>query len=404
MIKIAARGVLILILLLAVVSGGWEWAAAIQFQRGKDFMDAGDWYRAMAAFKSSARIFPRNPDAHRWLAKAYRNMTEGRNPDTQVQLLRNAEQELEKALAIEPRYPYYWFDLARISEFLEQLRAKPGKPALYCYRQAALIDPNNPVFLEYMAAYLLKNGKKEEAKDLLAKLLGIDVGSAIELGQVWLQNKYNPQELVECFDNNEKGLIKLSALLLSFQKVKAAMLAGEKAYQRDPRNPDAILNYGMVNSYSGDCERLKEIMGPIFKTPYYQGSARYYYATCLYNSAQYGPAEEEYLSLIGIRPEDTDSRFHLALIYLATNRQAKAREQLVWLASQAEVADPNIRARSYLELAKIFDKEHNSEQALNYYQLYLRFQPEDPAVKARVKGLSKIKSGDVIYSPWEMKK
>jgi len=257
MIKMAARALLFLLLILAIVSGGWEWAAAIQLQRGKNFLDHKDWYNAMTAFQSSVRIFPRNPEAHRWLAKSYYYMVEGRNSETQVQLLKEAEKELDKSLAIEPRYPYYWFDQAKVSELLEQLRAAPEKSALHCYRQAALIDPNNPVFLEAMGAYLLENGKKEAAKGLFPKLLTIDLNYAINLAEAWLRLKYDPLELVSSFSGSQKGLAKLAPLLISYQQFKAAALAGKKVYEADPKNPQAILTYGMVTYYTGDCARLK---------------------------------------------------------------------------------------------------------------------------------------------------
>jgi len=404
MIKMAARALLFLLLILAIVSGGWEWAAAIQFQRGKSFLDNKEWFNAMTAFQSSVRIFPRNPEAHRWLAKSYLYMVEGRNPETQVQLLKDAEKELDKALAIEPRYPYYWFDLARVSELLEQLRADHEKSALYCYRQAALIDPNNPVFLEAMGAYLLENGEKEAAKGLFAKLLTIDINYAITLAGVWLQHKYDPQELVSSFSGSQKGLARLVPVLISYQQFKAATMAGQKVYEADPKNPQAIVTYGMVTYYTGDCVRLKEIMSPTFKLPDYRVVARNYYAMCLYVSQQYDLAEEEYLRLVELQPANADFRWHLAQIYLSTSRQAKAKEQLILLANQPEIADHDIRTQNYLELAKVFDNEHDRGQALKYYQLYLGLKPDDQAVKDRVKILGKAKSENVIYSPWEMKK
>jgi len=250
----------------------------------------------------------------------------------------------------------------------------------------------------------LKNEKKEAAKGLFAKLLTIDINYAINLAEAWLSHKYDPQELVSSFSSSQKGLARLAPLLISYQKFKAATMAGQKVYDADPKNPQAILTYGMVTYYTGDCVRLKEIMSPDFKLPAYQVAARTYYAMCLYASQQYDLAGEEYLRLVGLQPENADFRWHLAVIYLSTSRPAKAKEQLILLASQPEIADHDIRTASYLELAKIFDNEHDRDQALKYYQLYLGINPDDQAVKDRVKILGKSKSENVIYSPWEMKK
>lgn len=404
MIKIAARLVLFLLLLLAVASGGWEWAAAVQFQRGMNYFENKDWYGAMTAFQSSERIFGRNPETHRWLSKTYLRMVEGRNAQIQVQLLKDAENELNQSLAIEPRYPYYWFNQAQVSELMEKLRVRPQSSALYCYRQAALIDPNNPLFLESLAAYLLENNKKDEAGGLLAKILSIDVKYATDLAEVWLKNGYDPQELVQSFSGNQQGLIKLTSLLLSNKQLKAAAIAGQKVYEADPKNPEAILAYGRVISFTGDCAKLKKVIEPAFQMADHQFSARNFYCLCLYNSRQYDLAEEEYLQLISIRPDFPDSRLRLAKIYIVLGQTAKAKEQLVWLDSQQEILNKENRTQTYLELARIFDKERNREQALRYYQLYRSLQPDDQAAAERVKSLGRSKSGDEIYSPWEMKK
>jgi cytochrome c-type biogenesis protein CcmH/NrfG len=404
MAKLAGRAILILLLVMAIVSGAWEWASAIQSQRGNDLLENKDWYGAMMAYQSAVRFHSRNPETHRWLARAYLRMIEGRNTETQIQLLHEAEQELDKSIAIEPGYPYYWFDLARISELLEQLRAAHEKSPLFYYRQAALIDPNNPVFLQAMGAYLLGIGKKQEGRAVIPKLLSLDTNYAIKLAEVWLQHKYDALELVQAFSGDIRGLVMLAPVLVSYQQFKAATVAGEKVIQAEPDNPDAILTYGLVNYYSGDCARLEKIMSPAFKIPAYQERALSYFAMCLYGAQKYGQAENEYLKLVAIRPDNADYRWHLASIYLAGNRRDKAKEQLVWLANQSESADSTILVRSYYELAKIYDLERDREQALKYYQLYLQLKPDDQAAQDRVKALGKSKSGDIIYSPWEMKK
>jgi tetratricopeptide (TPR) repeat protein len=403
MIKMASRLALAALAILALIGAGFEWAAAIQYQRGKDFFDDKHWLEAKAAFSSSAAIFDRNPDTHRWLAKTYVHLIEGRNSETQIKLLRNAEDELEKALAIESQYPYYWYELALVSQLIEQLGEAPRHPVLDCFHQAVIIDRNNPIFLQHEGQYLVSKGNKEEAKAVLQKLISIDIPSSIVLAQEWINHGYDPSELTEYFSVNQNALIDLSGLLQSPKFLKASREVSQKAYELNPANPRGRMAYAWSFLATGECAKSREILAPLFDNPELQFNAYNTYAFCLYYNQKYEQAAEQYLQLIRLKPDVIDSRSQLANCYLNLNKPELAKEQLVWLASQTEITDQNARASIYLSLAGIFEQEKDLEQEAKYYHLYLAQRPDDKAIAEKLKKLEKSGSGDIIYSPWEMK-
>jgi len=401
--RLIARALLCLLVLAAVAGGGWHWASVIEFERGKKFYDSKDWYQALSSFQNSVRIFPWDPEPHRYLAKTYIHLLEGRNAQTQVQLLKKAEWELEQAISIEARYPYYWYELARVSEWGERLGAEAARPAIFSYHQALTLDPNNPVFLLYTGRYLLNRGEKGQAKSLLIKLISVDQYSALELSSVWLMQGYSPEELIDYFSVDEEALIKLANVFNGHNRNWAEMV-GKKAYDHAPDNPRAILLYSSILSRRGECEKTREILQPLFSQPEYRASAHINYASCLYATRQYALAENEYLQLIRLLPRSLDARQNLAMICLNSNRTNEAKEHLIWLISQPEFNDRGRKAQCYLNLAGIYEKENNLEEALKYYHLYLDINSKDRRVAEKVRKLENFQPRDIIYSPWGMNK
>jgi tetratricopeptide (TPR) repeat protein len=403
MSRIVARLFLFLLILLAGLGCVVEWVSAIRFQRGRDYFDAEDMLRARWAFESSLQIPVRNPEPHRWLAKTCVRLIDGRNRETQLQLLRNAEQELEQALAIESRYPYYWYELARVGQLIERLGEKPGRSVLDCYHQAVVIDHNNPIFLQYLGEYLLGLGRKEEARSVLKKLVDIDLNYSLNLVRAWMEKGHDPGELTGLFAGKEQHLVRFTDLLVNSSYYKSAEEVSRKAFELYPHNPEARLIYGRSFIAAHECGKAGEILKPLFSMPTYQVSAYGVYALCLYYAREYEVAAEQYLQLIRLQPAVAENRALLANCYIQMNKPELAKEQLVWLVNQPEPADENFRSRTYIQLAGILEKENDREQALKYYRLYLQLNPQDKAVAEKVSFLEKSKPGNIIYSPWEMK-
>lgn len=354
MIKQLSRVVLAAAAVAALVGAGFEWAAAIQYQRGRDFFNDKRWLEAMSSFSSSAAIFDRNPETHRWLSKTHVHLMEGRDSETQIKLLRNAESELEKALAIENRYPYYWYELAMVSQLIERMGQAPRHPALDCFHRAVVIDHNNPIFLEYEGLYLIGRGDEEEAKAVLQKLISIDLPSSVVLAKEWIDRGYDPAELTDYFSVSQDALVDLAGLLQSPQYMKASREISRKAYELNPANPNGRMAYAWSFIGTGECDKSRDLLEPLFNNHEYQINANNTYAFCLYYNRKYELAAEQYLQLIRLSPNAVSFRSALANCYLNLNQPELAKEQLVWLASQTEIADQNERASICLKLGGIF--------------------------------------------------
>jgi len=397
-VKFFAKALLSLIILLALASGALQWASTLQFQRGINFYQKQDWYRAISAFKSAETLFFRDPETHRWLAKSYLHLLENRNPENQLNLLRKAEAELRAALSIEKDYPYYWALLGRVTELIEQLGATPEKSPLNCYHQANLLDPHNPLFLELFASYLIRNGKSEQAKPLISKLAHLY--SAQESATLWLEKGLDPMQLIPLFEDDPKAWGELRGLLNYFGHHQIVLLTAQKALESAPDDPEVILVYLDALAGTGDCEKLEMALAKIANFPDYEEAGKNIYASCLFRTKQYDLAEKQYLDLIARRPDSIEYRGVLAQIYLNRKQTQLAKAQLLWLVNHLSRMNNNFKVNIFLNLAVIFENEKNFDQAYQYYQHYLKLLPQDETAKEKIRQMKNYQPQDIIYSPW----
>ncbi len=377
-----------------------QWVSAVQLRQGENYYENEEWLNALDAFESSSFYCPFDPEPHHLIGKTYLHLLAGRNSNVQIDILRKAESASIRAVSIEDGYPYYWSVLGRVSELIERLGGDPEYDALYCYQRARNIDPNNPLFMEFLAKYLIKKGGRKEAGEILAEAFGVHVEIARDVARVWLDKGYGAEELIDILGDDAGALIELAGFLRTMPEYSdEALHAGERAYEIDPADPVVIRVYGLILSDSGDCDRLRPIVG----RPGLEEPGRSAYAACLVKKRELDLAAEEYLKLISLNPEKPDYRWELARIYLKRKNRPLAKEQLVWIATRPETEGREIRIRAYLELARIFEHENDIDKALRYYYLCLAERPGAWQIKEKIDRLEKIKQGGKISSPWEIK-
>jgi tetratricopeptide (TPR) repeat protein len=395
------KAILIIIMIAATAGFGLQWISAIQFKQGMNFYENEDWFNAMKSFEQSSMLLSIHPEPHRLLGKTYLHLIEGRNSDAQLYLLRKAEKELLRAISIEDEYPYYWSILGRISELIEILGAAPEVSALSCYNQACRLDPTNSFFQELLAKHFIRTGMKEEAKEVMSKIAMTDSNSTMFVARFWLEHGLQADELIEIFSIDADALIKLAEFFRSRREYsEKAIKASKRAFEIDPQNIMALQIYGKCISDSKDCEKLK----PIIEMPGLEEPARAMYASCLVRDRNFGRAEEEYLNLLEMNPKKPEYRWELARIYLREKSLSLAKTHLLWIVNQKEQEKGHIQTRAYIELARIFEKEGDLDQALKYYRLYLSQMPNDRRIQERVEKLENVRRGRKIISPWEIKK
>ncbi len=398
--KTLGRALLSLIVFFALMSGGVQWLAAIQFSRARDAYERQDFYRALSDFKSSETLFSLDPETHRYLAKSYLRLLPARSGEGRLNLLRKAESELLEAIAIEKDYPYYWALLGRVSELLAQAGAVPKKSAYACYQQSVRLDPNNPLMLELFSKYLIQTGRPEPAKPLIHKLVQISLSSSGEIAWLWLKKGNDPQALIPLFSGNLHALGELRQVFNWANLHQDELQVGQEAIAAWPNDPEAIMLYCFSISARDDCEKIRRAIVPIIDSPEYEEPARRVYALCLAGAKEYEGAEKEYLRLISLEPDSIEYRWALANNYLNRKQPGLAKEQLLWLVKNPSLGDRNLKAQSLLKLAQICDSEKLPEQAAKYYELYLEFRPGDQGVKDRLQQVQPNKSKAIIYSPW----
>jgi len=390
----------ILILPLALALGSIQWVSALQFRQGMKFFKKQQWLYAMDAFKKSSKIIKFNPEPFYWMAQTNLRLMASRNDDTRISMLGQSEQDLIKAVSIEKRYPYYWSLLGSVSELLKVYGRKPIKAPDYCFREALALDPNQPLFLELLTKYLIRNNQPDEAKLLIPKLAKIQPASALVISQVWLTNGNSAEDLVSLYGDNITALTLLAGKLNADEKYRAlALAAAQKAFALDPQNQAASNLLSQMAAVFKDCEIIKQSANK----QNLEESISQIYAICLMNSGQLDRAIEEYLNLITIKPEVAQYHLELSRIYLRKNDPDHAQEQLLWIADRPDKATDAILIETYLSLARISEKQKQFDSALKYYRLYLEERPEDLAIRGQIEKIENRGKVEMIHSPWDIK-
>jgi len=387
------------ILPLALVIGGIQWASAIQNRRGMVAFYAQEWLEASEYFKSSLRFREGRPEPHHYLAKSYLHLMEGRNTEIQNKLLLQAEKEALRAVAIEQKFPYYWSLPGRISELIERAGGKPLKSPLYYFHQAVFLDPQNPLFLELLSKYLVKSGKQEEAKSIIAKFADLYPSSAVPIIQLWLGNNYRPDDLFKVLEKDYNGLVAFAeAVRAEPNYSEYALAAAEKAFELKPGSAGSL--YSQVLIANKQCDRARGFMAK----PGFEEAARLAYADCLAGANRLTEAEEQYLILLKAHPDLPQYHLALANVLLRENEPARAKEEFLEIVSKNATNPAEINAAGYLALARISEKEKQIDQAIKYYRLYLEQKPEDQRVVEHIRELEEKGQVEFVHSPWDFNK
>jgi len=388
-----------LILFLVLFGGVKQWLFSYNFFQAKNLYQENQLPEALWKSKRALKYFPSHPEPHRLLAKIYLELlAQGRS--NQKELLKKAEQELLRAISIEPNYPYYWAELGRVSELLEYLGEMPQKSPRSAFHRACLIDPNNPLFLNMFAKYLIRKKDFTSAQALLKKLLELSPRSTVELAKIWFNHNPEPEPLLEIFSSSPEILGELCEWIALHTKEKSlAQKYLKKAYLKNPDNQKLRLQYAKLLMNQGECEKTRQILEPLFSSPLEESALRIY-SICLFRQKKWEEEEKVLLKLISLSPHSVEYRQNLAHLYLVTGQLQKAKEQLLWLCENAP--SQKAQGKFYLELGKIFEKESNPQKALEFYKKYLKVYPGDKKIQQKVKKLMPQKE-EIIYSPWRMK-
>jgi|GEM_PF-1348794 len=376
-----------------------QWLSAYQFRAGSKLVAEKNWLLAVRAFQKSFQIIDHSPEPHRYLAKTYLYLTQDKTPELKIELLKKAEQEALRAIEIEPGYPYYWSLLGRISEWLELIGQARLKSSFFCYHQAYLLDPNNPVFITILARAFINQGNQDSAKIAISNLAKSFPDLIPSLVPLWLNKNYSIDVLIELCSDNVQALALLANSLNNrpqFQSQRFYLL--QKAFELDPKNSMVVESFLSLVLESRDCQKLETILSQT----QFEERAREIYGDCLLQTKQIEEAIAQYLLLVKINPESGLYRFKLARAFLRENDLKNAKEQLLWIERNPGGIPKYIQLESLILLGNIFEKERDPKQALRYYQRYLEQKPEDQRILNKVKELKKSTPSELIKSPWEI--
>jgi tol-pal system protein YbgF len=145
--------------------------------------------------------------------------------------------------------------------------------------------------------------------------------------------------------------------------------------QPTPSKPENISQSRLIRIEPQPIERLRdvEIMSPEYK--------EYMYALDLYNLRQLNQAKEKFIEFLRKYPKNplTDNAyFWLGVVYRDLGDNARA--EAVWRTleekcKRGEMPDCNKIPSAYLQLARLYEAQGNSEKAKEYYEAILKEFP-----------------------------
>jgi tetratricopeptide (TPR) repeat protein len=352
--------------------------AANHYNRGTIYYQQGEWNKAMEEFSSCLLIRPDYTDAYRARGIIFRRQG----------LFFQALAEFKKALEFRPDYTDAQVNIAIV--YLEQNRLKEARDKL----EPLLEKEEAPLVLVTMGKILLLEGRIEEAKATLAKVIRLwpeAPDAHALLGEI-----YTTESRFDLATNEFQAAIALAGedadaslyykLGVSYQRIKQLELAKAALKQAMVKDPTLTETYIAMGNLFFDLNRFTEAVEQ-FETAYRQHpdiSNQYNLANAYAEAGYDEKAAETYKKLLLNESGHKRAWNNLGNVFF--NR--KEYEQAVACYEKSIKIDPQF-ATPLHNLGDIYNERKDSSRALNYYRKSLALE-QDPQLKTLLEKKLKI--------------
>ncbi len=233
-------------------------------------------------------------------------------------------------------------------------------------------DPKNPTAIKMATLSAMRTGNKGAIAARLNDLFKVDPAgfenSLLELAGVF-QQQGNASAFYDALDefalkNSDKAVIYFVQSLLNVQ-MKKNDLAEAKIQQALKIQPDwdkALIFQAQIAVFSGDLDKAKRLLKDASVKLPGNDKITKMLAQVLIKSASYEEAAGVYRDIIKANPQDTESQFALALVYMQLEQDDKAEDVLKKLTENTQW-----KSQASFYLGKIEEKRDNLKKALNWF-------------------------------------
>ncbi|HUT52998.1 MAG TPA: hypothetical protein VM658_06375 [bacterium] len=206
--------------------------AEYHFQKGEDKKGRPDYAGALEQYEMAAAILPDRYSYQRAVGKtSYKLYDPGSG---NLRPLYQSYEAYQRVLALDPHYPYGWFEMADVLDEFERAKVSGlDSPEPY-FRRALEIDPSNPRFLAGLLDWKLRHGQNEAAWGLFLELIRSYPYAVVKIGPAMLKTDRDFARLGREIDVGGPAAIEYAKYLVRVRRMEEAQglltrLEGQKA-------------------------------------------------------------------------------------------------------------------------------------------------------------------------------
>jgi TolB-like protein/Tfp pilus assembly protein PilF len=224
-----------------------------------------DTYReAEALFEEALRLDPDFAAAHAGLARAWVDLANWGTLNVQ-ETLPKVQEQIDKALAIDPQLPDAWVLKAWIRYWRDPVRRDRAGTAENL-RQALELEPGNVRASEWLAFVLAQMGERDEAVEVLDQAIKRDplsVALRLQMGQILeILTRFEEAEAsyhlaVDLAPDDPNAVGQLAEFNTNRGQVAEAVVLEERLLELDPLDPEVPAFLWLDYLHMGDDERAE---------------------------------------------------------------------------------------------------------------------------------------------------
>jgi len=382
--KLVVDALIMLVLPLFLVRNLQTLEAEWFYQQGEKLTSAKKYDQALPRYEQAVAILPERAMYQRAVA---RNCLKLYNPQRRdLRPLYRAWKALQQLQGTEAVYPYDWFEMGEVLDLFRQagITGLPDPEAYF--RRAWEMDSTNPRFLAGWIHWLSRQGKNQEARDLLPVLI-ISAPKAIKVfgdkllltpsDRAWLSHELLSYPLPN---------LEYARYLVQHQEGVLAETQIQAIPEPEQLRPSIAYQLGNLWVALNHPDRALLVFSRAFKANPHNLTLARSWAELLARQKDFPAAMAVYQQALRQNPSAGDLNLNLARLARSAGQRDLALQYFSKALESKRVTTAQQR-EIYLALAEIKIQKKNLQGALAEYQKALELKPSDSALAEKIKRL-----------------
>jgi tetratricopeptide (TPR) repeat protein len=382
--NLVVDALILLVLPLFLVRNLQSWEAEWFYQRGEKLAAAEKYDQALPRYEQAAALLPERAMYQRAVA---RNCLKLYNPQRRdPRPLYRAWKALQRLQGTEVVYPYDWFDTGEVLDLFRQAGVS-GRPDPEAYfRRAWELDSTNPLFLAGWINWLSRQGKNQEARDLLPDLIISEPKAIKVFGDQFLLTPSDRAWLSHELLSYPLPNLEYARDLVQHQEGALAETQIQAIPEPEQLRPSIAYHLGNLWVALNHPDRALLVFSRAFQANPHNLTLARSWAELLAHQKDFSAAMAVYRQALRQNPSAWDLNLNLARLARSAGQQDLAI-QYFSKALESNQATPAQQREIYLALAEIKIQKKNLQGALAEYQKALELNPSDSALAEKIKRL-----------------